>query len=194
MNITVFLEGMQSNDAISCGFTWYITTKSYKILIIDEDSTNFWRYAERFGVSVEEIDMVFLLQGCKNSVRGLEYFLSHNEKAKVYLPRANNEMHVYSLYNKLLAYTNAKKISDWKERTIFIDNALAIENDVFIFFKNEKDSSLKNKEQQIITLKEDDIQILFTSERTTTENYSPINYIVDNLSEIASRDAVTIVA
>lgn len=194
MNITVFLEGMESTYAVSYGLTWYFTTKTHKILIIADDSRSFWQYANKLGISIEDIDILFLLQGCKEPVRELEYFISHNNKVKIYLSRANNEMHVYSLYNKLLAYDQFDKISQWKERTIFIDHVLDIDDNVFILFKKENKIQFQPNQKQTIILRENGIEILFTDELEPIEKSLKRNYKSNKLNDLTTKESITIVA
>jgi RNA-binding protein YhbY len=86
-----------------------------------DDSDDFWKHAKGLGISVEEIDMIFLLEECKDLVREFERFLRNNDKAKIYLPRENNEGHLRSLYNKLLPYSDIEQIQQWGKRTVFMD-------------------------------------------------------------------------
>jgi hypothetical protein len=86
-----------------------------------DDSKDFWKHAEKSGISVEEIDMVFLMQQCGDLVRIFEHFLRCNHKAKIYLPRENNEEYLRSVYNKLMSYAGFEQVRQWSQRTVFMD-------------------------------------------------------------------------
>lgn len=160
MRITALTENSRNTDATACTLAWYIVMKKHKILYLMGEAGSFFRYADMMGMPMDEVDMLFLPQGCGDSVRELEYFLIHNKNSKVYLSRADNETHLRSIYNKLTSYDEPGRILQWEKRTIFMDEVMNIGDDVQVFTKGSNQDS----HSQNLILCEDKIRVLFVND------------------------------
>jgi hypothetical protein len=170
MRVTAFAAGTSMDNTETSGLTWYITTKNQKVLIVPYDSENFWKYANLRETAVGEIDKVFLLQGCRDSIRELEHFLKNNSKAEIYIPRKNNERYLNSLYNKSQAYAKNNRMNEWRQRIKFVDDFLDTDEKIQII-SDDPDSCPANERgtkrtgRQDIILKEDGMNALFIDGR-----------------------------
>lgn len=144
-----------------CVLAWYIAMKKYKILFATGEPGNFWQCTKAMKVPMDKIDMLFLSQGCQDSLRELECFLRYNNKAKIYLPRENNEAYLCSVYNKLLSYTAPEHVCTWKKRIIFMDKFMKVGNDVQII----TEEGIQSSRHQNLILNEDGIKVLFVNGR-----------------------------
>lgn len=160
MRITALTQNSKSRDATSCTLAWYIVMKKHKILFITGEAESFFRYADMVEIPMDEIDMLFLPQGCGDSIRELEYFLIHNNNSKIYLSRTDNENHLRSIYNKLIPYAEPERILQWEKRTIFMDEVMNIGDEVRVFSKG----SHRDSYSQNMIICEDKVWVLFVND------------------------------
>jgi hypothetical protein len=169
MKVTAFAAGTTMENTETSGLTWYITTKNQKVLIVPYDSANFWKYANLRETAVGEIDKIFLLQGCRDSIRELEHFLKNNSKAEIYIPRKNNERYLNSLYNKSQAYAKNNRMKEWRARIKFVDDFLDTDEKIQIIYDDPdpclgKEHGTNRTGRQDIILKENGVNALFVND------------------------------
>jgi hypothetical protein len=180
MRVTAFAAGTSMENTETSGLTWYITTKNQKVLIVPYDSENFWKYANLKETAVGEIDKIFLLQGCRDSIRELEHFLKNNSKAEIYLPRKNNERYLNSLYNKSQAYAKNDRMKEWRARIKFVDDFSNIDEGIQIVYDDTHASPVDEPKEcgtpcsgrQDIIMKENGMNALFVNDRQTAAEYA----------------------
>lgn len=122
MEVIEVADKLQNRYLKTRVLAWYIVMKNHKILFATGEPGNFWRCTETMKLPMDEIDMLFLSQGYQDSIRELEYFLTCNNKAKIYVSRKNNETYLRAIYYKLFSYTGQAHIPVWEKRIIFIDD------------------------------------------------------------------------
>lgn len=165
MQITVFIEELQEQSRVPYGAAWYITFSNHKILFIMNSFEKFYSQIREWKIPVEEMDMVVLLQSGRPSIREMEYFLTNNYKARIYLPRTGNEIYLRSIYHKLSVYTAPALLRQWKERVVFTDESVCIGEDIQIF--TGKKQKIRDGRQNII-LSNHETRILFINDREDT--------------------------
>jgi metal-dependent hydrolase (beta-lactamase superfamily II) len=165
MKVTAFTTGKDISKTAEPGLTWYITTKNQKVLIVPYDSENFWKYADLKETAVGEIDKIFLLQGCRDSIRELEHFLKNNSKAEIYLPRKNNERYLTSLYHKSQVYADNKRMKEWRSRIKFVDDFRDSSEDIEIDQGLEDAGGSPDGANQNLILSDNGVNALFVNDR-----------------------------
>lgn len=150
MHTTTLFEEPQRQTMIDCKVAWYITTPSnYKILFIINSFERFHILSKKWNIPVEELDRIIFLPGERSSIRGVEYFLINNNKAPIYLSRADNEVRLHSVYHKLFAYMDPLVLRNWKKRVIYIDEFLDI-GDMLHMVTIESKKSIKENYEEIL--------------------------------------------
>ena len=84
MKVTVFTENPAKvyGRMTNCEPTWHIRTKNHSILFVAGKSDSFWKYAERMGIDIGNIDIILLPQGCEDPIRDWNGFLYIAREAK----------------------------------------------------------------------------------------------------------------
>lgn len=89
MKVKVYclVEDTQNNPNFPSehGLSFYIETNHHRILFDVGQSDLFIRNAEKLGLDLEHVDLVIISHGHYDHGRGLDYFLSINHHAKVYI-------------------------------------------------------------------------------------------------------------
>lgn len=165
MQVTVFIEELQEQSMVTYGAAWYIMFSNHKILFIMNSFEKFYSQVREWEIPVEEMDMIVLLQSGRPFIREIEYFLTNNYKARIYLPRTSNEIYLRSICHKLSVYTTPGLLRQWKERVVFTDEFVYIGNDIQIF--TGKKQKIRGGRQSII-LSNHETRILFVNDREDT--------------------------
>ena len=82
---------LMENDSIDMnlkhahGLSLYIEWKKHKILFDLGPNKHFYTNAKTLGIDIEEVDTVIISHGHFDHGIGLQTFLKHNDKAKIYL-------------------------------------------------------------------------------------------------------------
>lgn len=166
MQVKAFVEDLQNGRKMDDGWSWYIITENCNILFSTGNYENFWKHSEKWGISIEDIDVIILPQGCHDSIRKLEFFLLNNNKGKVYIPKASNESYLHMLYDRLLTYSersHLERLWQWKKRIVFGDEYMDIGNKIHIFSGMAK-KTYETLQEHNMMLIEDGIGILFVND------------------------------
>lgn len=113
------------------GLSLYIETNKHKILFDLGSNGLFLENAKKLGVNISDIDTVIISHGHVDHGGALEIFLRNNSKANVYVQATAFDRH----FTKVIGFPvdiGLKDISE-KNRIIYIDKGLAIDNELFLF-------------------------------------------------------------
>ncbi|MCI5650407.1 MAG: hypothetical protein MR332_13470 [Fusicatenibacter sp.] len=162
MKITFFADP-PTEEKKQLGLTWYITTKEHRILFVTGNSESFWKNAAKRGVGADEIDMVVLPQGCQDPIRELERFLTRNNRAKIYLPKASYKPYVHALRDKLARYSSGDLLRNWHKRVVYMDEIMDLGDDIRMF-TGKVSREFESPMEQNMILGEDGLCALFLND------------------------------
>lgn len=124
------------------GLSFYIETKTRKILFDIGPNNYYIKNAKSLGIDLEDIDILVISHGHYDHGSGISKFLKINKKAKVYLSKNAFNEHVRFIENKK-EFIGIKKPYN-KDRIEYIDSNLCIDDELCIY-------SEVNYEKQKIT-------------------------------------------
>ena len=114
------------------GLCLYIETKNHKILFDLGPDKLFLQNARKLQVDIADIDTVVISHGHSDHGGALQTFLSHNQKATIYVHKNAFEPH----YTKLMffkIYVGLEKALDNNNRFVFVDGEYRIDDELLIF-------------------------------------------------------------
>ena len=133
MKIICLVENTSCNKTCKPkhGLSFYIETKSHKILFDVGPNDLYYKNAKKLGVSIEDVDTLILSHGHFDHGGGLEHFLKVNKKAKIYVkPEAFNKHFTKFLFLKInigiSAVIDSKRFIFTKSNFTHIDDELEL--------------------------------------------------------------------
>ncbi|MGM9572273.1 MAG: MBL fold metallo-hydrolase [bacterium] len=150
MIVKVLAENTLISDQLECehGLSLYLETQKHKILFDTGASSIFMRNARKMNVNLKDIDILILSHGHYDHGGGLEWFLSLNSHAKIYLKE-----NAFGDYYSIDAENNKEYIGLNKNllpnaRFVFAGDNLVIDDELELFsaVSGEKFMPLGNNE------------------------------------------------
>ena len=139
------------------GLSFYIETKTKKILADLGPDGTFLENAKKMGIEIFDIDMVFISHGHNDHGGGLKYFLDNNEKANIYV--SNDGFNNYYVNkNNEMEYIGLEKVFENNDRIFKVGDFIKVDDEVSIFsgvterkcFSKANDILMAEKDQVII--------------------------------------------
>ena len=134
MRIVNLMENTKGSNDCLCehGLSFYIETKSHKLLVDTGASDLFIQNAQTLGIDLSLIDTVILSHGHYDHGGGLLAFMELNSKAKIYIrDKAFGDFyHVDSKHERYIGIKQAIKAS---ERVELVTKDLRIDEELFLF-------------------------------------------------------------
>lgn len=86
IKIVTLVENTKCNKTCGSkhGLSFYIETKSHKILFDVGPNDLYYKNAKKLGINIEDVDTLILSHGHFDHAGGLHHFLKVNKKAKIY--------------------------------------------------------------------------------------------------------------
>ena len=136
MKIQVLLENTTLCEDLQAehGLSIYIETNKHKILFDMGQTAAFAENAKKLGIDLAQVNIAVLSHGHYDHGGGLEHFLEINQKAPVYLNRNAFMPH----YNGTEKYIGLDKKLKQKERLVFTEDTLEIDEELTLFSCNQK--------------------------------------------------------
>ena len=133
IRIVTLVENTSCNKACGSkhGLSFYIETKSHKILFDVGPNDLYYKNAKKLGINIEDVDMMILSHGHVDHGGGLEHFLKINKKAKVYARLEAFNEH-YTMFLGLNIKIGIDCVID-NERFVITDNKLKIDDEIELF-------------------------------------------------------------
>lgn len=134
MKIINIIEDTTNNDDLIAehGLSFYIETEKHKILIDTGASEATWKNAEKLGVDLNLIDIVFLSHGHYDHCGGVLSFCGKNEKAKIYI-HENAKFDFYNIKSGKEKYIGINKNILNLKQLNFINSDYIIDNELSAF-------------------------------------------------------------
>lgn len=131
------------------GLSFYFELNGEKYLFDVGASDGFYQNAMNLGISIEEVDSLFISHGHRDHTGGLEKFLEANSKAKIYLSEQVTTNSFYSCRRGYLKDISTPSILNEVDpsRLIFIDENKEINQQIRLInhFPNTHSSPVGNK-------------------------------------------------
>ena len=115
------------------GLSLYIETANHKILFDTGTDESFAYNARKLGINLEEIDIVVISHGHYDHGGGLETFLKHNSKAKIYIGKDAFDSHVVKLFGFIKYNIGLKKELLSNNRFVLVDEMMKIDDELILF-------------------------------------------------------------
>jgi len=161
------------------GLSFYIEADDKKYLFDTGSTEKFLYNAHELGISIKDVDALFISHNHYDHIGGLKHFMEVNKKAKIYIKSDS----VYSTFSTRNQYRCPlgkfhTQLKEW-ERIIFVDDCLQVDN----FYLMSDTNSNKNYFCQGVKLyMEKDGQI--TEDEFTHEMF--LVYLKDSKANILS--------
>lgn len=116
------------------GLSIYLETDTYRYLLDTGCSNKLIRNAERLGVDLRTVDVVFISHAHVDHTGGLIPFLQLNDTARIVLAPAVTGQHCYSTrHGDLRDIGLPFDLSPWQERLLYVDDALTLGDSACFF-------------------------------------------------------------
>ncbi len=135
MKLVVISDNRSSHDAFESehGLSVYVEINQYKYLLDTGASGLFICNAEKAGIDLSQVDYVFISHGHSDHLGGLDLFLKLNTKAKVVLSKNVFNQQLFSNRNGFREIGVSMDISKYPDRFIFVEDELAIGDEMHVF-------------------------------------------------------------
>ena len=115
------------------GLSLYIETSNHKVLFDTGTDESFAYNARKLGVNLEDIDIAVLSHGHYDHGGGLETFLKHNSKAKIYVGKDAFDSHLKKMFGIIKCDIGLKKKLISNNRFVFVDGLMKIDDELILF-------------------------------------------------------------
>lgn len=139
MKLQVLSDNLKLHKSLESehGLCIYLETETLKILLDTGASDKFIRNAEKAEIHIDEIDYVFISHGHADHTGGLLDFLKQNSKAKIILSPNVLSQQFFSTRKELKNISSDQELINYKDRFIFVENDLKIDEEISVFSCNE---------------------------------------------------------
>ena len=148
----IVLSDNRSNSAAfdsEHGLSVYVEMNACKCLFDTGASGLFIRNAEKAEVDLTQVDYVFISHGHSDHLGGLDLFLKLNTKAKIVLSNNIFSQQLFSNRNGFREIGMSMDITKYLDRFIFVENDLAIEDEINVYTVKSHSYSLPKGNQTL---------------------------------------------
>lgn len=134
MKIITLVENISLDNKIKSkhGLSFYIETSTNKIIFDLGPNDLFYKNACQLGVDISDVDTVIISHGHYDHGGGLEEFLKHNDKAKIYIRESAFNHHVAKVAFLKKQVGLNQKLKD-NPNIVFTDNIHHIDERIILF-------------------------------------------------------------
>jgi 7,8-dihydropterin-6-yl-methyl-4-(beta-D-ribofuranosyl)aminobenzene 5'-phosphate synthase len=138
MKIVVLSDNRKLNELLESehGLCIYLETDNYKWLLDTGASDNFILNAEKLGISLNDIDFVYISHGHVDHIGGLPAFLELNKKAKIVLSKKAINQKFFSNRNGFHNIIKDFNFDPFLERLIYVESEMVFRNEIHVFSAN----------------------------------------------------------
>ena len=135
MKIVVLSDNKKTCESFESehGLSVYIETENQRCLLDVGASDIFIRNAERLGVDIKSVDLLFISHGHADHLGGLLPFLELNKKATVILSKYVINQKFFSKRNGFHSIGIEMNINLYKERFVYVESELQIDPEIRVF-------------------------------------------------------------
>ena len=135
MKVVVLSDNCKFDESLESehGLSIYLETEHYKCLLDTGASDNFIHNAEKSGISLKEVDFVFISHGHIDHIGGLPAFLKLNKKAKIVLSRNAINQKFFSKRNGFHSISLDFDFSPFEGRFVFVELEMVFRNEIQVF-------------------------------------------------------------
>lgn len=132
MYIKCLVENTYGGLTPKHGLCFYIETKAHKILFDLGPNDLFYKNSLKAGINIADVDIVVISHGHVDHGGGLETFLKHNAKAKIYIQSSAFEKH-YAKVGFIPFYVGLDKRFSNHNQIQLIDGDFLIDDELSLF-------------------------------------------------------------
>ena len=138
MKIVVLSDNRKINESFESehGLSIYLETEHYKCLLDTGASEKFIHNAEKLGISLKEVDFVFISHGHIDHIGGLPTFLKLNKKAKIVLSRKAINQKFFSKRNGFHSISLDFDLRTFADRLVYVETEIVFRNEIHVFNSN----------------------------------------------------------
>ncbi|MGB4413358.1 MAG: MBL fold metallo-hydrolase [Paludibacter sp.] len=135
MKIVVLSDNRKLNESLESehGLCVYLETEHYKCLLDTGASDNFIRNAEKLGISLNDIDFVFISHGHVDHIGGLPVFLELNKKTKIVLSKNAINQKFFSKRNGFHQISLDFDFNPYEDRFVYVESEIVFRNEIHAF-------------------------------------------------------------
>lgn len=135
MKIVVLSDNKKTCESFESehGLSVFIETENQRCLLDVGASDIFIRNAERLGVDIKSVDLLFISHGHADHLGGLLPFLELNKKATVILSKYVINQKFFSKRNGFHSIGIEMNINLYKDRFVYVESELQIDPEIRVF-------------------------------------------------------------
>lgn len=156
MEISMLIENKSNDDGLKAehGLSIYIDTGLKKLLIDTGESGDFIHNARKMGIRLEETDILVASHSHNDHTGGIPEFLKLNDRAKLYISKNANQQLFFrvALFIKENVSSPKEIFEKYSERTVFVDDFLKIDDNIFIISGFEKKYSIPETNSRLLAI------------------------------------------
>lgn len=208
MIITTLLENTTSSKEYKNkhGLSLHIKMENHNILFDLGPDDTFIKNAEKLNIDISDVDIAIISHGHKDHGGGLNVFLQHNNKAKIYIQKNAFEPHYTSVFSIIKCFVGVDKKLKTSNRIVLTEDNINIDDNIYLFsnvvakglvpsankclFKKEGNKYILDdfKHEQNLILKEGNKHVLIAG----CSHTGMVN-IVNKAEEIIGKDIDTVI-
>lgn len=169
-----FVGNTEEGNVEESHTAWFAITNKDKGLIMESGLKDWHLYGKKWGLLLDDIDVVFLVQKDIDAIREMEYILKSSSNTKICLPSSEYRGRIHAVFDKINQFGNIDYAKCLEARIIYLEDEIDVKNPHGILI--EKLREMDESFFQVMAVNEDGLRELNKKEMEYVKNMLQVKW------------------
>lgn len=169
-----FVGNTEEGNVEASHTAWFAITNKDKGLIMESGLKDWHLYGKKWGLLLDDIDVVFLVQKDIDAIREMEYILKSSSNTKICLPSPEYRGRIHAVFDKINQFGNIDYAKCLEARIIYLEDEIDVKNPHGILI--EKLREMDDSFFQVMAVNEDGLRELNKKEMEYVKNMLQVKW------------------